>query len=134
MRPLNLEEFAQQLRLEGHPFANEILELANVQEEVADPFFDLCEELNHHASDTLKDKPEKMVEWLIDRSDLLTEIEEELKKAGHDGDADDSVREILGTLKAGEEILEEHGWPGTNFLDALEKLAEATPTPMEYDL
>lgn len=134
MRPLNLEEFAQQLRLEGHPFADEILVLTALEEQVANPFFDLCDDLNHHAPDGLKDKPEKQVEWLGDRSHLLAEIEKQLQDAGRDGDADDIVKEMLDELEQAKSLLEDHGWTGFNFLDALGKLAENAPTPMEYDL
>jgi hypothetical protein len=138
LRALTLKEFAEDMRRKGDireaDLADEILALIDIEEEVAEPYSTLCDDLNIHAPTELKDKPEKALEWLGDRSNLLADIEEELKQAGREGDADDAVKEMIDTLADAEKILEEHGWPGTDFLDALENLAENAPTPTEYDL
>jgi len=141
MQPLTLEEFAQNLRVSGDyremEFADEILMLLDIEAEVAEPYSDLCAELEHHAPDKLKDEPAKMVEWLGDRSAMLEEIEKQLSDEGLDVganglpiDAADAVKELLGTLGDAEDILEEHGWSSGDFLSALGKLAEAIPTPL----
>lgn len=141
MTPYNLKEFAEQLRLEGNDFGNEILDLLDLEEEVAEPYGTLCDDLRHYAPDDLKEKPEKALEWLGDRSHLLAEIEEQLREAGHDGDVDDVIKEIIGTLDQAEDILEAAGGPGDgDFIESLHGLAErAARAPeetevMTYDL
>lgn len=133
MRPLTLKEFAQQLRAEGNEFADEILDLLDVEEEVAEPYGELCSDLEHYAPEH-RGNPNKALEWLGDRSNLLKEIEDQLKDDGRDGDADDVIKEMLGTLAEAEEILEATGWPADgDFIDGIQALAER-PAPMEYDL
>jgi hypothetical protein len=142
MRAQTLTEFAEDMRRKGDirqsDLADEILTLIDIESDVAEPYSELCADLENDAPADIKDKPEKVVEWLVDRSHLLEEIEKHFADAGRDktgtDDVADMVRELLGTMKAAEAILEEHGWPGTDFLDALENLAENTPTPKEYDL
>lgn len=145
MKPYTLEEFAQELRLKGDhrevDFADEILALLNLEEEVAEPYSNLCDDLNIIAPKALTDRPEKQMEWVIDRSNLLTEIEDQLKEAKREGDPDDAVKELLDTLSDAENILEAAGWPGSgDFVDALQGLADrAARAPeetgiMTYDL
>lgn len=136
MRPLNLEEFAQQLRLEGNEFADEILTLSTVYDDVAEPYYGLCDDLEHYAPDRLKDKPAKAVEWLGDRSALLETIEDQLRQAGYDGDTDDAVRQVLDEAENIETIMREHGgWTEGDLQDGLFALIErADKAPQEYDL
>lgn len=141
MKPLNLEEFAEELRRKGDwreaDFADDILALVDIEAEVAEPYGELRSEIEHYAKDGGFSNPDdalKAAEWLGDRSNLLQEIEEELTKAGHKGDADDVVKAMIGTLADAEAILEAAGWPGDgDFIAALQALAER-PAPMEYDL
>lgn len=141
MRPHTLEEFAQELRRKGDwreaEFADEILYLLNLEEEVAEPYSDLCAELEYRAPDGLKDEPEKIVEWLADRGALLDEIEEELKERDREpeGTADtaDAVREALGTLDYIADTLDVNdAWEG-DMENSIKRLCER-PKPMEYDL
>lgn len=138
MRPLNLKEFAEGLRRKGDirdaDLADEILALLDLEEEVAEPYSNLLVDLENAVPKDLRDKPEKAMEWLGDRSNLLAEIEKALEEAGHKGDADDVIKGLIGTLADAEKILEDHGWPGTDFLNALENLAENALTIPEYDL
>lgn len=150
MKPYTLEEFAQQLRVKGDyresDFADEILMLLDIEEEVAEPYSELCHDIENLAPEHLKqtgvvNAHSRTIEWLGDRSDLLKEIEDALKEDGREpeGTADtaDAVRELLGTMTQAEALLERAGWPGTDFIDALEKLierAEKAPPAMEYDL
>jgi hypothetical protein len=143
MRPLNLEEFAQEMRRGGDirqaDMADEILALIDIEEEVAEPYSNLCDDLNNVAPDGLTDKPEKQMEWVIDRSNLLEEIEDELREKGKapEGTADtaDAVKELLGTMAEAEAILEAAGWPGTDFIEALQGLAErAARAPEEIEV
>ena len=142
MRPLTLKEFAENLRMTGDyreiEFADEILDLLVLEDEVAAPYSDLCADLEHTAPDNLKDKPEKALERLNDRSHLLEEIEDHLKEAGREPegtqDAGDVVKELLGTLGDAEDILEAAGWPGDgDFITGIQALADR-PAPMEFDL
>jgi hypothetical protein len=136
MRPLTLEEFAQQLRMEGNEFADEILVLCSLEEEVADPYSELCDDIAHYAPQALKDKPAKAVEWLGDRSNELDEIrelfsEEELGETS----IAEAMRERIGELENVEEIMREHGgWTEGDLHDALFALIERAGKPLEYDL
>lgn len=109
MIPETLKEFAEHLRVTGNwrevEFANEILELVHLEEEVAEPYAELVGDVEHLAPDNLKDKPAKVVEWLGDRSAVLAEIEKHLSEAGLDVganglpiDADDAVKDLIATL------------------------------------
>jgi hypothetical protein len=87
VKPLNLQEFAEGLRLQGCEFADEILALVALEEEVVEPYATLCDGLDHYAPDGLKNKPERALEWLGDRSAELDEIracfsEEDMGDAG----------------------------------------------------
>jgi hypothetical protein len=118
MRPHTLEEFAQELRRKGDfrevEFADEILALVDIEAEVAEPYSDLCADLERYAKDfSNPDDAAKALEWVGDRSNLLAQIEEQLKEAGLDVganglpiDADDAVKDLIAAL----------------------------PEPMEYDL
>lgn len=134
MKPLNLEEFAQQLRMEGNRFADEILELVDLEEEVAAPYSTLCDDIEHYAKNySNPDDAAKALEWLGDRSKLLEEIEHELDKAGYSGDIDEQVKGILAKLEDAELIVRAAGWKTGDFLDALQTLADRIK-PLEYDL
>lgn len=141
MRPHTLEEFAQELRIKGDwreaEFGMEILDLLALEEEVAEPYSDLCADLEYYAPDGLKGKPEKVVEWLAGRAALLDEIENELKERGREpeGTADtaDAVREALGTLDYIADTLDVNdAWEG-DMENSIKRLCER-PKPMEYDL
>lgn len=145
MRPLTLKEFAQELRLKGDfretDFADEILALVELEDEVAEPYSNLCDDLNTTAPEGLTDKPEKQMEWVIDRSNLLGEIEDQLKEAKRDGDVDDEIKDLLATMAQAEALIERAGWPGNgDFIEALETIierAERAPEEIEvmtYDL
>jgi hypothetical protein len=107
MKPLNLQEYAEQLRLTGDSreidFADMILQLLDIEEAVAEPFDALCDDLRNYA-DTLPEAPtpkelSRAMEWVGDRSDLLKEIEAELDKDGRTGDTDDQIKAMLETLE-----------------------------------
>lgn len=140
MRPLTLEEFAQQLRIKGDyretEFADEILMLIDIEEEVAEPFSNLCSDLDHYVPAN-PGKPDKQLEWLGDRSALLSEIQDELAKDDRTGDVDDLVKELISEIGNVEEIMREHGgWTEGDLQDALFALIErAEKAPkLEYDL
>lgn len=87
MTPLTLREFADNLRMSGDwreaEFADEILTLIDIEEEVSEPYGTLCDDLEHYAPEH-RGNPAKALEWVGDRSNLLAEIEEQLKEAGRD--------------------------------------------------
>lgn len=142
MRPLNLKEFAEDMRRKGDirdaDLADEILALVDLEEEVAEPYSTLCYDVEQYAKDGGYSNPDdalKSVEWLGDRSNLLRDIEKELEDAKRPGDVDDVIRELLATLKAAEAILEEQGWPGDgDFIEGIHALADRPESPLEYDL
>lgn len=144
MRPLNAREFAEQLRLEGNEFADEILDLIDIEEEVAEPYSELCGDIEHYAPDKLKNthnEHARTVEWLGDRSALLTEIEDQLRDDGREPegtqDAGDIVKELIDEFGNFETIMREHGgWTEGDLQDALFALIErADKAPkLEYDL
>lgn len=135
MRPLNLKEFAQALRTEGHPFADEILDLLDLETEVAEPYGNLCDDLDHYVP-TNPGRPDKQLEWLGDRSALLSEIQDELAKSDRTGDVDDIVKEMISTLDQAEALLMQSQWlsEGGDFLTALETVLGVAKPQMEYDL
>lgn len=103
MKPLDLSEFAQSLRLASDTqvadFAEEILELVAggerlefLESEVVDVIEKAC--------DKWKDKPDKAAEWLVDREQLLSELEDTLDKAGFAGDVDDALDNALAELES----------------------------------
>lgn len=143
MKPYTLEEFAEELRRKGDyrefEFADEILALIDIEEEVAEPYSTLCDDLNHYGPEGLKDKPEKQCEWLGDRSHELDEIrelfsEEELSEHG----IADAVKERLETIENFETAMREHGgWTEGDLQDALFALIERAGklgNDLEYDL
>lgn len=103
MRADNLKEFAQALRVGADnrqaDFGTEILDLLDLEEAIAQPYYDLCDDIEYRAPDHLKgdavNKHARIVEWLRDRSDLLAEIECHFKEADLAGDVDDLVRQLL---------------------------------------
>lgn len=99
MRPLNAREFAEQLRLEGCEFADEILELCdlNDDDDADDLYFKLVDDLDYYAP-ALRGDPQEQLEWLGDRSNLLVDIENQLKQAGLTGNADNMIRQLLAEL------------------------------------
>lgn len=136
MAPLDLREFVERLRITGTnqeaDFADELLELLDLREEVAEPFWKLCEDLDHYVPDK-KGKPDHQLEWLGDQVAILDEIREELEKHELTGDPDDAVKEVLETLDTAEDTLRNRGhWKDGEFLDALFTLAERSP--LQYDL
>lgn len=139
MKPHTLKEFAENLRITGDwrevEFATEILNLLDLEEEVAEPYSDLCADIEHTAPAGLKDNHLKALERLNDRSAMLEEIEKHLSEADRKGDADDAVKELIGTLADAEDILEAAGWPGGgDFLEGMQALADRPAPAMEYDL
>jgi hypothetical protein len=151
MRALTLEEFAQDMRRGGDirqaDMADEILALIDIEEEVAEPYGNLCDDLNNAAPKELEDKPEKQMEWVIDRSNMLQDIEKAIEEAavlpstGANGlpvqrDTEDAVKELLDMLGKAQDVLEAAGWPGDgDFLEALNGLAErAARAPEEIEV
>ena len=139
-RLLNLEEFAQQLRLEGNEFADDILELVYLEEEVVEPYNGLCEEIAW-AADGYSDPRDasRALGWLADRSQELDKIhalfsEQELIE----GNAPDMISERFEELKNVEEILSRHGgWTEGDLQNALFALidrANKLSNDLEYDL
>jgi hypothetical protein len=105
MKPLNLQEFAEELRRKGDwreaDFADEILALLDIEEEVAEPYSTLCHDIEHYAKDySNPDDAEKALEWVGDRSNLLGEIEELLKASGRTGDVDDEIKKLIENAPA----------------------------------
>jgi hypothetical protein len=141
VKPHTLEEFAQELRLKGDyretDFADEILILLDIEEECAEPYGNLCSDIEHYAKDfSNPDDAAKALEWIGDRSNLLKEIEEELDKDGRTGDTDDQVKVMLETLAKIREII---GAPDTatdeDLEIAVQELVDAVPAKeMTYDL
>lgn len=147
MRALSLEEFAQEMRRKGDirqaDMADEILMLLDLEEEVAEPYSNLCADLENVAPDNLKNvvnEHARTLEWLIDRSNLLKEIEDHLRDAGREpqgtNDTADTVKEIVETLGEADAILEAAGWPGDgDLIEALQGLAErAARAPEEIEV
>jgi hypothetical protein len=139
MRSLNLKEFAEDMRRKGDirdaDLADEILALLDIEADVAEPYSELCADLEIYAPAELSDKPEKAMEWLGDRSNLLKEIEEELDKDGRTGDTDDQVKALLETHAKIRDII---GVPDTatdeDVENAIQTLVDRAPAAVEYDL
>jgi type I restriction-modification system DNA methylase subunit len=135
MRPQSLQEFAQELRRGGDirqaDMADEILALIDIEEEIAEPYGNLCSDIEHYAKSN-PDDAAKALEWLGDRSNLLKEIEEELAEDGRTGDTDDVVRELLGEIDDIKMALKMHGFELDEFFEAITK-PEAS-LKVEYDL
>jgi hypothetical protein len=106
-----------------------------LEADVAEPYSDLCADLEMYAPTDMAENPPRMAEWLGDRSNLLADIEKLLKEANRKGDVDDVVKELLGTMEQAEAILDAAGWPGGDFLEALQGLAErAARAPEEMEI
>lgn len=139
MRPLNLQEFAEELRRKGDPreaeFATEILDLLQVEEECAEPFSDLCYDIAHYAKgyDHAEIAP-KALEWIGDRSNLLKQIEEELDKDGRSGDVDDQVKQLIETVASIRNILSLEEGTDEDLEIAIQGLMDREPKTVEYDL
>lgn len=139
MKPLDLREFAEDMRRRGDirdaDLADEILALIDIEEEVAEPYSTLCLDISFLVPKALEDNPAKSVDWLGDRSNLLTDIEQQLADAKRPGDVDHVIKEMIGTLADAEKILEAAGWPGMDFLEALQGLADrAARAPEETEI
>lgn len=115
MKPLTLQEFAEDMRRKGDirqaDMADEILALIDIEADIAEPYSNLIVDLEIYAPTELNGKPEKAMEWLGDRSNMLADIEaaidasNALPKAGANGipinrDPDDAVKELLEALDA----------------------------------
>lgn len=113
MKALTLQEFAEDMRRKGDirnaDLADEILGLIDIEADVAEPYSKICDYLSCYVPQTLQDEHVKAVEWLGDRSNLLTEIEEQLEKAGHAGDVDDVIKKLCEDLVEAREVLAENG-------------------------
>ncbi len=147
MKPADLREFAEKLYLTAprhEEFAKEILELLDMEENSIEA--EMIEELEHHcqAVPAIKDQL-KMIEYLGDRDDVLTEIEKKitdtapiLRRWGIPAraikDVDDTVGDLLDLLDGVELELNAEGLTG-NILDMLAELRERKDAAsMEYDL
>jgi hypothetical protein len=105
MKPLNLQEFAEELRRKGDyrevEFADEILALIDIERDVAEPYSDLCYDIEQHAKNGGYSNPDdalKSVEWLGDRSNMLANVEKLLEEAKRPGDVDDVIKAMLEEL------------------------------------
>lgn len=130
MRPRTLEEFAEELRRKGDfyemEFADEILMLVDIETEVAEPYSDLCADIELYAADYSNPTDAiKALEWVGDRSNLLKELEELLAAEGYaDCDPDDALRNIFEKLDSLESTLND-----------LQALIDAQPNgKLTYDL
>ncbi|MFL6707972.1 MAG: hypothetical protein ACJ8HI_07175 [Massilia sp.] len=141
MKPLNLKEFAEDMRRKGDirntDLADEILALIDIEEAVAEPYSTLCFDIEHYAKDfSNPDDAAKALEWIGDRSNLLKEIEEELDKDGRTGDTDDQIKALLETFAKIRDII---GVPDTatdeDIENAIQALVDAAPAKeLTYDL
>lgn len=105
MKPLNLQEFAEDMRRKGDirqaDMADEILALLDIEKEVAEPYSTLRDDIEHYAKDySNPDDAAKALEWIGDRSNLLAEIEELLKASGRIGDVDDEIKKLIENAPA----------------------------------
>lgn len=132
MRPLNAREFAEQLRLEGHPFADEVMDALD-SEATVDAYNELTDDLDHYAKS--KGTPARQLEWIGDRSKLLAEIETALGDANRVRDVDDEIKDMLTTLEQAEALLMQSRWlsEGGDLISALESVLGCAK-PQEYDL
>jgi len=98
MKPLNLREYAESLRLQGNPFADEILRLCDWRQEVEPIYLSLIYSLEYYARGRdVPNDPEKQLEWLGDREKHLQSVEDLLAESGRNRDADDEVRDLIDT-------------------------------------
>ena len=140
MKPLTLEEFAQDMRRGGDirqaDMADEILALIDIETEVAEPYSTLCCDIEHYAKEFSNPTDAvRALEWLGDRSNLLGEIEKQLEEAKCTGDADDAVKTAFGELEEIADILKAEGWDGEgDIVEALRHTLASWPPKLEYDL
>jgi hypothetical protein len=136
MRPLNLQEFAEELRRQGNEFADDILMLIDIEQEVAEPYSTLCDDVAHYAPEALKEHPVRAVEWLGDRSNELDEIRGCFsEEAMSESSVADLIKELQDERENIETVMREHGgWTEGDLQDALFALIDRTPAAMEYDL
>lgn len=142
MRPLNLQEFAEDMRRKGDirdaDLADEILSLIDLESEVAEPYSELCDDIAHYAPEALKEKPQRAVEWLGDRSNELDEIRECFSEEAM---AESSIPELIKELQDERETIEQlmrrqGGWTEGDLFDAiLALIPDAAPAKeLTYDL
>lgn len=97
MKPLTLQEFAEELWRKGDwreaDFGAQIRELLNIEDEVAEPYSTLCDDIEHYCPNN--ETPQRALEWIGDRSNLLAEIEKLLKASGRTGDVDDEIKKLI---------------------------------------
>lgn len=93
---LNAREFVESLRISGNAFADEIMDALDFVEHAEHD--ELVEDIEYHVPKEYKNAPRRAVEWLVDRHNLLGEIEDILDQAGFKGAADDAVQELLDRL------------------------------------
>lgn len=83
MKPLNATEWLEAERMAGNPFADELLELFEAQEEARDNA-DVYTDLNKLVPEDIQNHQDKwrMVEWITDNLHMLKEIEESIEAHG----------------------------------------------------
>lgn len=139
---MNAREFAENMRLSGDirtaDLADEIL-MALDSEPLVEQLESLIGDISHYVPDVLKEKPERAVEWLGDRSQELDEIRECFSEEAM---AASSIPELIKELQEGrddiETVMREHGgWVEGDLQDALFALIERASkieNDLEYDL
>lgn len=139
MKPLNLEEFATELRRKGDwresEFGDEILTLIDSEPELE--FLDeLRGDIAHYAKEfSNPDDASKALEWVGDRSNLLGEIEKALDKDGRTGDVDDQVKALLDLVENIRTILLLPDEATDEDMEtAIQGLMDREPKTLEYDL
>lgn len=138
MKPLNLQEFAEQLRLRDNSdadFAQEILDNFDFYE--SSEYLELCEDLTHISETEFKEHtPRKQVDRIGDRLSQFDEILETLKEikpiAQHRGDPDDIVRDLAELPLALRNVLGLD--PDGDIFEAVTQLIENQAKPLEYGL
>lgn len=136
MKPLNVKEFAEQLRLRDNSdaeFAQEILDNYEFCEN--SEFEELCEDLTHISEKEFKEySPRKQVDRIGDRLNVLDEIKEELQKHGFDTDPDDEVKQLIAVRCDIEKMLQDAGlWIDGELVDNIAHLIDNQPKTV-YDL
>jgi len=134
MKPLNLREYAESLRIQGNHFADEILRLCDWRDEVEPVYSRLIDDLEYYARG--RDVPndlEKQLEWLGDRSHLLDEIADMLDQSGRNRDVADEVRDLIDTVDILKALLirKGHMEEGDDIYEAVAQLCDRLPA---YDL
>lgn len=139
MKPLNLTEFAEELRRKGDwrtsEFGDEILTLIDSEPELE--FLDeLRGDIAHYAKEfSNPDDASKALEFVGDRSNLLGEIEKLLDEDGRTGDTDDQVKALLELVENIRTILLlPDGATDEDMENAIQGLMDREPKTLEYDL